>query len=769
MALVRLLAVLVVFALAAPTLADDLSPRQVIDQARAQMMDIDNALKAINLSDSDLARLRTLNDPIAARLQAVVVELTPRLAASTKRLIELTPKSKDTTTPATDTLTDELKTEQVKHDELDADLRSARALLLQSDEDASRIGAARRDLFAKQTFARSSSVLSPWLWSDLAREAPGDAEVIFAILSDWARGLSLRLTNTQLFGFLGLTAALILVIPPAIWIARRFILRNPKAQAPSRLRRAVAASWAIALLAGLPLALLGVFAYALDAFDISDPHLQGGVDALLDALRLYALAYAFGRGLLAPREPTWRLIALDDRPTRLLFRFLMITAAIWGAERVLEAAADATASLTISVASRALAATLIGLVGVGALRRIVDPNDPPPPSRDPWAPARTLAWAFLALLIGSTLAGYIAFAAFLVNQTLFVFAVGGALYLADALVQESAELILQPDAAFAKGLMTTIGLRRDTLQQIVVIVQGFARVAALLAGLIVAFSPFGLPSQDVAATLRTAYFGFTIGGVTISLSSIIGAGVVFVVAVLATRAVQAWISERYLPRTRLDPSVNHSVRALTGYVGLVIALLISGARLGLDVQQFTIVAGALSVGIGFGLQGIANNFVSGLILLWERSVRVGDWVVVGSDQGFVRAINARATEIETFDRSMLIVPNSNLVTSAVKNWMHTDRMARIVVSITVDFESDPEMVRELLIAAARAQELVLTIPAPLALFKDFGDWGLKFDLYCFVDEAMIAERVRSEIHFDVLKRLREAAIKIPRPVAGQPS
>ena len=143
MALVRLLAVLVVFALAAPTLADDLSPRQVIDQARAQMMDIDNALKAINLSDSDLARLRTLNDPIAARLQAVVVELTPRLAASTKRLIELTPKSKDTTTPATDTLTDELKTEQVKHDELDADLRSARALLLQSDEDASRIGAAR--------------------------------------------------------------------------------------------------------------------------------------------------------------------------------------------------------------------------------------------------------------------------------------------------------------------------------------------------------------------------------------------------------------------------------------------------------------------------------------------------------------------------------------------------------------------------------------------------------------------------------------------------
>ncbi len=122
----------------------------------------------------------------------------------------------------------------------------------------------------------------------------------------------------------------------------------------------------------------------------------------------------------------------------------------------------------------------------------------------------------------------------------------------------------------------------------------------------------------------------------------------------------------------------------------VVALLLGGARLGLDLQKFAIVAGALSVGIGFGLQSIANNFVSGLILLWERGIRVGDWVVVGTEQGFVRRINARATEIETFDRSTLIVPNSTLVSGTVKNWMYNDRVARIIVPINVDFKTTPK-------------------------------------------------------------------------------
>jgi small-conductance mechanosensitive channel len=441
---------------------------------------------------------------------------------------------------------------------------------------------------------------------------------------------------------------------------------------------------------------------------------------------------------------------------------------VWSAERLLEAIAEITASLDISIASRALGAVMISLGGTLTLRRIVDPRLSAQPSRDSWAPARTAAWIFIAVLLGSALAGYLAFAAFLVNQTLFVFAVGGALYLADAIVQESTEEFLKPDTAFGYGMMALLGLRRETIEQLVVLLQGFARVAALVAALTVAFGPLGQPSQDFIATLRSAYFGYTVGGVTISISSLVTAAFAFGVVVLVTRTAQSWLSDRYLPRTRLDPGVSNSISTITGYVGLMFALLVGGSRLGLDLQQFGLVAGALSVGIGFGLQGIVNNFVSGLILLWERGIKVGDWVVVGAEQGFVRKINARATEIETFDRATLIVPNLTLVTGAVKNWVHTDRVARIVITLNMDFGVDPEAVREMLIASARGQDTVLTIPAPLVLFTEFSDWAMKFQLFCYVDDALMADRVKSEMNFDLRKRMREAGIRPAMPYGLPP-
>ena len=142
-------------------------------------------------------------------------------------------------------------------------------------------------------------------------------------------------------------------------------------------------------------------------------------------------------------------------------------------------------------------------------------------------------------------------------------------------------------------------------------------------------------------------------------------------------------------------------------------------------------------------------------------------MVVGAEQGFVRRINARSTEIETLDRATLIVPNSTLVTGVVKNWVLSDRVGRIIVMINVAYESDVEAVRDLMLAAAKAQELVLAIPAPTVQFSEFGDWALKFTLVCFVDDIETAERTKSDINFDILRRMREADIRIPYPQFGQ--
>ena len=134
------------------------------------------------------------------------------------------------------------------------------------------------------------------------------------------------------------------------------------------------------------------------------------------------------------------------------------------------------------------------------------------------------------------------------------------------------------------------------------------------------------------------------------------------------------------------------------------------------IDKLAIVAGALSVGIGFGLQSIINNFVSGLILLWERAVRVGDWIIVGGDQGFVRRINIRSTEIETIDRAQVIIPNSSLITGVVKNLVRNDRTGRIVIPVTVAGAADPEKVREVLFAAAKGNDRVLKDSSAANLF-----------------------------------------------------
>jgi potassium efflux system protein len=735
-----------------------------LDQTRASLTATETSLRKKNPDDADLQRWRAESDALALALQGAVADLTPRLAASAKRLEELTPKSGETA-PTTDVAAKELDSEKKRHDTLDANLRAARAMLLEADDLSTRISAARRQLFAQRTFAQSSSILSPQLWTAVWREVPIDAEVMRGLIGNWLDAVGERLTLVEKIEMAAGLIALALAAAPLGWLARRFVYRDPGKTAPSRLRRALAAAWIFLIFAVLPLAGLGVLAGALDTFSLSDPSMQGVIDAAFEAARVLIAVNALARGTLAPGRPAWRLAPMTDRSAAIVYRLAMTIATIWALERLIEPAADAVASLNIAVAGRGVGAVLAALAIAHALRQLgAQPiGAAASPQKDVWTPLRTLGWAAALVIFAAALTGYIAFATFLVNQAIYLGVVGSALTIADIIAQDGAEAILRPDAPIGARVLAMAGLRRSVLAQIVVILQGVARLAVLVVAFAAVLKPWGVQSQDMFGALRAAYFGFAIGGVTLSLSSLVGAGVVFAVGMFFTRLVQDWLTSRLLPQTRLDAGVRNSVRTILGYVGVIVAALLAGGQIGLDVQKVALIAGGLSVGIGFGLQTIANNFVSGLILLWERSIRVGDWVVVGTEQGFVRAIKARSTEIETFDRGSLIVPNSNLVSGVVKNWVHNDRVGRIVVSVNVTYESDLDQVRDLLIAAAKGQEQVLAIPAPTVLFAEFGDWALKFNLTCFVDDIERGERIRSDINFDILRRMREAGLRIAYP------
>jgi len=288
-----------------------------------------------------------------------------------------------------------------------------------------------------------------------------------------------------------------------------------------------------------------------------------------------------------------------------------------------------------------------------------------------------------------------------------------------------------------------------------------ARWPTVLFWMLVVVAPWGVDSTSVFESIRQVFFGFRIGSISISFSAIIAALIVFGIGVVLTRALQGWLDTRFLPTTRLDSGLRNSIRTSVGYLGTIAAGAIAFGYAGLDLSNIAIVAGALSVGIGLGLQAIVNNFVSGLILLAERPIRAGDWIAVGAEEGVVKRINVRATEIETFDRATVIVPNSSLITGTVKNMVLRDRSGRIIVAVTVAKTSDPEKVRAVLLAAAKAHPLVLSYPAPAVLFTAFNNVSLDFELRCYLSDIAQGMQVRSDLRFDCLARFHAEDIALP--------
>jgi small-conductance mechanosensitive channel len=326
---------------------------------------------------------------------------------------------------------------------------------------------------------------------------------------------------------------------------------------------------------------------------------------------------------------------------------------------------------------------------------------------------------------------------------------------------------MSPDARISHALAVSIGIEHQSLSLVSVLLSGIANAVFFVLAILLILAPWGVQSADVPSGLRAAYFGLQVGGISLSLSGVATALIIFGLCYGATRAIQRWLDSRLLPQTHLDIGLRNSIKTSLGYLGFIIALLLALSYLGLNFERLAIVAGALSVGIGFGLQTIVNNFLSGLILLWERVIRVGDWIVIGDEQGLVRRINVRATEIETFDRALVIVPNANFVTGVVKNWVRTGRGGRLNIPLALGLGADPEKIRDTMLTSANAHELVVADPAPQVFFTNITLTSLNFELFAFVADVSTISRVKSDLYFDLVKRLKAAGIDIA-PAAAPP-
>ncbi len=748
---------------------------QRIDRISAALQKIETALQNPDLNDAALADLRTQTNPFTGELQDTIEHLNPQLAGLKTRLDQLGPKPDDKAPAESPAVTAERQDQQAAFNKTDELLKRTRLLAVQADQTLTHIATRRHLLFTRSLFQSSTSLASPSLWVAVAHESGGDLRAVHYLFTDWISGVNDRLDGWRMPAFWGVIGFIFILYWPLSRLSRRVLSREPTETQPTRFRK-IAATWWVAFgIAGVPIATLFAMAMIFDAFDLTNDRLQPFMRALGDGIIRVSLAGGVARGLFAPTRPNWRFFSLTDLKCERIVALALSVTTVVSITKLSESLTDIiAASLSVSVALRGVGALIVAILTLVSLRGMAEPS----PSEDCLGPIVTMTsrwiklirifiWAVGIAVIIAVFSGYIALGSFIVDQLVWVSAVTAVFFMLMVLIDEFIATNMQPEARISHVLAVNLGIEQRSLNLLGVLLAGLSHAILFILAALLILAPWGLQSTDVPSGLKAAFFGVQVGDFTVSLSSVASALLIFALCYIASHAVTRWLDQKFLPQTKLDIGLRNSIKTSIGYLGFVVALLLALSYVGLNFEKLAVVAGALSVGIGFGLQAIVNNFVSGLILLWERVIRVGDWIVIGDEQGLVRRINVRATEIETFDRALIVVPNANLITGVIKNWVRMDRGGRFKIPIALTLATDPEKVRDLLLAAANAHPLVMREPKPQVYFTSISATALNFELYGFVADVSEMSGIKSDLYFAVFKRFAEAGIEIA-PAAAAP-
>jgi small-conductance mechanosensitive channel len=734
--------------------------RERLDTVRSIFDSAENSLKQDTLRDSDFVALRDKLNPLRAEVRARIGDLEQRYAEVQKRLGELGPAPKEDA-PAEDArITAERGTQTKLLADLDSALKQARLLNVRGEQIADQLDAIRRSRFKERLLTRSESVLSPALWVNAARELPGEARALGNLLRDWKSHADENATS----GTLLLAALIIAALIVAIFFVRRMLLRylNRRARKGEvlqtrRSRDAYLAICHAAIDAAAPPFAAFAATDILSAFDLISPRIDRLTNGVLVSITIFSIGCGVARAMI---EPAKRMLGFSTGSAYKLYHAATGAVAVVAAATLLFALhRELGATAPLRTATAALMALLVGICIARALmiRAEGDTGSSLPNF------IRLLGWVAVGAIFIALAMGHINLAAFTAARLVDAAIIGGTGVLLLALIDSAFATGFAEEGTSRRRVASAIGINPARLDLLATITAGLLRALLIVVVLFLMIGGWRTSVTDVASMLDRFDLALTIGQSKLALGNLLLAIGLLIIGLVVTRIVHRWLIQTVLPRTRLDAGLQNSISTMFVYLGAIAATLLALAQIGINLQNIAFVAGALSVGIGFGLQSIVSNFVSGIILLAERPIRVGDIIEVKGASGYVRRISVRATEIETGDRANVIVPNSELISNVLTNWTHTNTTGGISVKVGVSYDCDPVAVRKILLDAASAHPQVLKSPAPSVLLRGFGPYALEFELFAVIGNIDISGTVKSDLYFAILQKFREARIEIPIP------
>ncbi|WP_447751425.1 DUF3772 domain-containing protein [Pseudomonas nicosulfuronedens] len=740
-----------------PDLPDDASLDQLSDR-----LELIRQRVSADSDDGLLSNLRQSALAVQARAEQSATDLSTQLSRTDDQLKVLgpaTPNEAENLSNQRNDLAAEqkrLQKQQERANQLDKDAQDLAAQIVNL----------RRSQFNSQIATRYPPPLSPRFWSNLIRPTEDDLSRLQNMREQIGSAFATTWQAEHRWPF---TASLIAAA--LLWIPGRRLLEQLLTKAMirwipvGRLRRsalAVAVSLATIVTLGGGATLIHV---GLNWHEQLSGNMVNLGDQMLSLVIFCTFTAGLGRALLAVQRPSWRLPDLPDPVATALSPFPWVMAwllLILGTVDRINNSSGASLALTVAV-NGITALTTALLYGIALYRYRRARREAEGHESSPLAGIIALAMLITVLLIVLALVtGYLSLAYFFAGKLLWASVVGASGYLLTTLFVDLCEVLLSPKQPIGARLAETLGVDPRHQAQFATLLTGAGRTLLVLSTLLIAFSTSGTsPGELLQGLVQLVESGQSLGRLNIVPQDILLALGTLAAGLFGLRLLKRWLADELLPETSMDAGMRASLVTLVGYIGMVILVLLVLSALRINLTSLTWVVSALSVGIGFGLQAIVQNFISGLILLTERPVKVGDWVsLTGGVEGDIRRINVRATEIQMADQSTVIVPNSQFISQNVRNVTMGSALGVVGINLTLPLDTDVQKVRELMIKAYTEHPSIVETPAPSVTFKDLSATGLTLAASGNVSSPRAVYSTKSDLLFTLFSGLREAGINL---------